>query len=295
MKSFKYILIIVLIIILIYSSVSCSEKKVNNKKTITLESICKTYPKELLSESRNVIVERLKCMDISNFAIDEDIYQSQLIIKLDDKVDDQLISMILTDQGVVNFLETLKRDDVLLKLHTRLNAECNKKLDSLLCITADKKYPDAIIGQANSTDTSAISKFFRSKTVKSMLPSNIKLCWSRFVSESKKLELYAVSTANSGISKTSIEEVHTSKDGKFIAVSMTFKHEYWAVLEKLTKRNLNKAIAFVVDGRVYSAPVVSSAIAGGKVEVTGNFTEADANSIVAIIRCGELPLDFKIK
>lgn len=295
MKSLKYILIIVLIIILIYSSISCSEKKVNNQKTITIESTCKTYPKELLSESKNVIVERLKGMNISNFTIDEDIYQSQLIVTLDDKVDKQLISMILKDQGVVDFLETLKRDDVLLKLHTRLNAECNKKLDSLLGITADKKYPDAIIGQANSTDTFAISKFFRSKTVKSMLPSNIKLCWSRFVSESKKLELYAVSTENSGINKASIEEVHTFKEGKYIAVSMTFKHEYWGILENLTKRNLNKAIAFVVDGRVYSAPIVTSSIAGGKVEVTGNFTEADANSIVAIISCAELPLDFMIK
>lgn len=234
-------------------------------------------------------------MNIYNFTIYEDIYQSQLIIKLDEKIDNQFISMILTEQGTMNLLETYKREDVLMKLHKGLNAECNQKLDSLLGITADKQYPDAIIGQANSADTFAISKFFRSKTVKSMLPPSIKFCWSKFVSESKKFELYAVSTANSGISKTSIDEVHVSKEVKYIAVSMTFKHEYWGILENLTKRNLNKAIAFVVDGRVYSAPIVTSAIAGGKVEVTGNFTEADANSIVAIISCAELPLDFQVK
>ncbi len=295
MKSLKCVLIAVLIIILIYSSISCSDQSINKQKTIVLESTCKTFPNELLSESSKVIADRLRCINISNFTIDEDIYQSRLIIKLDDKGDTQLISMVLTEQGTVNFQETHKREDVLMNLHKGLSTECNQKLDSLLGITTDKKYPDAIIGQANSRDTFAINKFFRSKAVKSMLPSNIKFCWSKYVSESNRLELYAVSTEKSGIDKTSIEGVRVSKDAKYISVLISFKQEYYRALEDLTKRSMDKSIAFLVDGRVYSAPIVKSVISGGKVEVTGGFSEEEANRLVAIISCGELPLDFQIK
>jgi SecD/SecF fusion protein len=295
MKSFKYILIIVLIIIMIYSSISCSTNNSNTQKSITLQCSNAIFPKELLSESSKIMAERLKCLNFDNFTIDEDTFQSQMVVKLDDKANIPFVSEILSIQGKVNFLETFNREEVLKNLRHKLKSDCVQILDSLLGITSAKKYPDAIIGHAEVKDTFAISKFFRSKTVKSMLPTNTKFYWSKFVSESNRFELYAISLENSGINKASIEEIHVSKDAKYIAVSMTFKHEYWSVLENLTKRNIDKSIAFLVDGRVYSAPIVRSEISGGKIEITGNFTEEDANSIVAIISGGELPLDFQVK
>lgn len=294
MKSFKNILIIVLIILMFCAMFACT-KSSNNQKSITLQCSNTTFPKELLSESSKVMVERLKCLNFNNFTIEEDTYQSQILIELDDRASISFISEILSVPGRVNFRETFDREDLLKNLRHELKSDCIHLLDSLLGINSSKKYPDAIIGQAEAKDTFAISKFFRSKTVKSLLPSNTKLCWSKYINESHKLELFAISNDDSGINKSSIEEIHVSKDDKYIGVSMTFKHEYWSVLENLTKRNINKSIAFVLDGRVYSSPIVRSVISGGKIEITGNFSEADANSIVTIISSGELPLDFQVK
>lgn len=295
MKTFKYIVIGVIIIIMIYSSISCTVNSNKNQKSITLQSLSQTFPTELLSESSKIMVKRLKCLNINNFTIDEDIYQSQIVVKLDDKENLKSLSEILSVQGKVNFLETFKREEVLKNLHAGLKPICAQTLDSLLGLGNGKDYIEAIIGQAETKDTFAISKFFRTKTVKSMLPPHIKFCWSKQISESNKFELYAVSTSNNGINETSLSDVHVSKEGKGFSVSMAFKQEHWNVLENLTKNNMNNAIAFVVDGRVYSAPIVRSIISGGKIEITGGFSEEEANTLVAIISCGEMPLGFQVK
>ena len=179
MKTLKYIFIIVMIIIMIYSSISCSKNQNNNQKSITLQSLCKTFPIELLSESNGIMAKRLACLNINNFTIDEESYNSQLIVKVNDNVDIQLLSEVLTSRGNVNFLGTFNRENVLINLHKELTSNCIQKLDSLLGITDGKKYPDAVIGQAIAKDTFAISKFFRSRTVKSLLPSRINFCWSK--------------------------------------------------------------------------------------------------------------------
>lgn len=295
MKSLKYIIIGLLIIILIYSSISCTEKAANNQKTITLESIYKTFPKELLSESKSVMTKRLNCMNIKDFVIEENSFQSQITVTLSEKENIPAISKVLRAQGKASFLETYNGNEVLGKLRKGLKSDCSRVLDSILGVTSDKAYPDAIIGQANVKDTFAIGKFFRTKAVKSLLPPSAKLCWSLTPNSSNKFELFAVSAENHGIDETALSDIHTSKGENYFGVSMTFKQEYNKTLENLTTRNIDKAIAFLIDGKVYSAPIVRSAITGGKVEITGNFTEEDANSLVAIIGYGELPLDFLIK
>ncbi len=295
MKSLKYIIIGLLIIILIYSSISCTEKAVTNRKTITLESVVKTFPKELLSESKKIMVKRLECINIKDYVIEENIFQSQIVINLNEKENIKSIAEVLKSRGKASFLESFKRNEVLSNLRKGLKSDCSRVLDSILGITVDKAYPDAIIGQANVKDTFVIGKFFRAKAVKSILPSKAKLCWSLAPNSSNKFELYAVSTESYGLDETALSDIHTSKSENYFGVSMTFKQEYIKTLENLTSRNIDKAIAFLIDGKVYSAPVVRSAITSGKVEITGNFTEEDANGLVAIIGCGELPLDFLIK
>lgn len=280
---------------MIYSSIACTEKAANNQKTITLESISKTFPKELLSESKEIMARRLNSMNIKNFIIEENTFQSQIVVILNEKENIKAISDVLNARGKANFLETINRNEVLINLRKGLKSDCSQVLDSLLGITNDRTYLDVIVGQADAKDTFAIGKFFRAKAVKSLLPSSAKLCWSLTPNSSNKFELYAVSTESQGIDETALSDIHTSKDENYVGVSITFKQKYHKALENLTNKNINKTIAFLIDGKVYSAPIVRSAITSGKVEITGNFTEEDANSLVAIIGCGELPLDFQVK
>ncbi len=296
MNLLKYIFIGVIVSII---SSSCGTQSINNSnkdQVITLQSLSTSFPRELLSESSRIIAERLKCININNFTIEENIDQSQLIVTFDKKVDIQYLSEILPLQGKVNFFETYKREDVLKNLQKTIGLNCIQRIDSLLGISnIDKKYFEAIIGQAEVKDTSTINSSLKSDIVRSLLPTNIKFYWSNYLTESNKIELYAISSANSEINETTLKDVRASKDTKYIAISMTFKEDYWSAWENLTKKCMDKSIAFIVDNKVYSAPKVCSVISGGKIEITGNFSEKEANRLVAIIGCGRLPLDFQVK
>lgn len=51
----------------------------------------------------------------------------------------------------------------------------------------------------------------------------------------------------------------------------------------VTAANLNKRLAIVLDGHLYSAPVIRSQIAGGKTRITGNFSEDEAKDLTSRI------------
>jgi len=64
--------------------------------------------------------------------------------------------------------------------------------------------------------------------------------------------------------------------------------------ERMTTKNVNKALAIVMDGTVYSAPTVVSAIAGGNMEIAGNFSAEEARQLANMLSAGYLPLALDI-
>jgi SecD/SecF fusion protein len=66
------------------------------------------------------------------------------------------------------------------------------------------------------------------------------------------------------------------------------------IFAQLTRDNIGKAIAIVINGKVYSYPIVMSEIAEGKCMITGNFTEDEAKETAILLKSGTLPLDIKI-
>ena len=66
-------------------------------------------------------------------------------------------------------------------------------------------------------------------------------------------------------------------------ISVEFSEEGKELFAAITKENLNKRLAIVLDGQVYSAPVIRSEISGGKAQITGSFTEQEANELAAKI------------
>ena len=62
-----------------------------------------------------------------------------------------------------------------------------------------------------------------------------------------------------------------------------------AVFEKLTAENVGRAMAIVLDGKVYSAPVIQERIGGGRCSISGSFTVEEASDLAVILRAGSLP------
>ncbi len=155
-----------------------------------------------------------------------------------------------------------------------------------------------IVGYANHKDTSAINKYFAMKQVQDQLPKDLRLKWGVKAADGDKkgqtFELYAIkSTERNGRAPLEGDVVTDAKDvfdqfGK-PAVSMSMNSEgsrRWALM---TKQNIGKAIAIVLDGYVYSAPNVNSEITGGNSEITGHFTPEESKDLANVLKSGKMP------
>ncbi len=74
-----------------------------------------------------------------------------------------------------------------------------------------------------------------------------------------------------------------------IHVALEFNSRGGSIFERITGDNIGRRMAIVLDGKVYSAPVIQSRISGGKAVITGNFTLAEAQDLAVVLRAGSLP------
>ena len=77
------------------------------------------------------------------------------------------------------------------------------------------------------------------------------------------------------------------------AVSVTFDSKGAREFDLLTAANVGKRMAIVLDGMVYSAPVINERISGGRAVISGLFTTNEANDLAVVLRAGALPAPLK--
>jgi preprotein translocase subunit SecD len=98
------------------------------------------------------------------------------------------------------------------------------------------------------------------------------------------------------LNKENLLEVHADfNKPEYPTLCITFKENKWKVWESMTTRNMNKPVAFVVDDKVYSAPLIKDKISQGKISLTGSgFSKIEVRKLVAVISSGPVPLKFII-
>ncbi len=162
----------------------------------------------------------------------------------------------------------------------------------------------SLVGYANVRDTAAVNNIIHSATAKQVLPSDLKLLWSAKPADGLGVknvyELHAIKvTQSSGRAPLEGDVVTTASD-QFNSVSgtpevsMTMNSEGARRWAALTKANINKAIAIVLDGYVYSAPRVNGEISGGQSSITGNFTIEDTKDLANTLKSGRMPAPARI-
>ena len=84
---------------------------------------------------------------------------------------------------------------------------------------------------------------------------------------------------------TAIRSVNITKNAASGApeIDVEFSQEGKELFAAVTRENINKRLAIVLDGQVYSAPVIRSEISGGRAQITGHFTETEAKELAARI------------
>ena len=161
----------------------------------------------------------------------------------------------------------------------------------------------SLVGYANVRDTAAVNKMIYGSLAKQILPSDLKLLWSAKpedgLNKKNVYGLYALKvTSSDGRARLEGDVVTTAKDdfdehGR-PRVSMTMNSEGAREWAALTKANVGKAIAIVLDGVVYSAPRVDGEISGGQSVISGNFTIEDTKDLANTLKSGRMPAPAKI-
>lgn len=159
---------------------------------------------------------------------------------------------------------------------------------------------NCVVGYAIAKDTAAINAMVNSEAAKSILPADLKLAWGVKNASGMKanvFELYAL-RANNGLPSMQGDVIADAKDEfdqnhrPIVSMTMTTSGARdWATL---TKKNLKKCVAIVLDGYVYSAPVVQNEITGGNSQISGNFTTDDTRDLANVLKSGKMPAPTKI-
>ncbi len=157
------------------------------------------------------------------------------------------------------------------------------------------------VGYANVRDTAEVNKLIHSAEAKKVIPSDVKLLWSAKAVEGMKniFELHALKvTSSNGRAPLEGDVVVTAKDefdnyGR-PCVSMSMNNKGARLWAQLTKQNVGKAIAIVLDDAVYSAPRVNGEITGGNSQISGNFTIADTKDLANTLVSGRMPAPARI-
>ena len=213
------------------------------------------------------------------------------------------LAQLLADDDVV--VETVETDDVLAaelqQNQQDAQAEAayrkNNPLFSVLQPSGAKG--NACIGYANYADTARINKFLNMPQIKSLFPREFKPMWtvkaSQWIPGDNIFELVAIK-ATSRDGKAPLDggvvtdaRVQYGNTGGNPEVSMSMNAEGASVWARMTKDNIGKQIAIVLDGMVYSYPTVNGAIEGGSSQITGNFTLEEAEDLANVLKSGKLP------
>ena len=175
----------------------------------------------------------------------------------------------------------------------------NKAEHPLLSLLSLNNGNYSIVGYAQRKDMDEIDALLAK--VQNTLPKDLLLKWgvSPMDDKSQIYELYAIkSTERNGRAPLEGDVIVNAKEdfdqnGK-PSVSMSMNTEGSRRWAQLTKANIGRAIAIVLDDRVYSAPNVQNEITGGNSSITGNFTQEQTKDLSTVLKSGKMPAPAKI-
>lgn len=168
----------------------------------------------------------------------------------------------------------------------------------------------ALLGYCAPTDTAEFNNYLRIPQVAAMIPRNVKLFWGYKAEPMAQgpalVPVYCISAPAKG--RAALEgdvvtdaDYEKNPDGGGFMVRMYMNSEGADKWAKITEANMpageglpGKAIAIVLDGKVYSAPTVQNKITGGVSSITGRFTFEEAKSLAAVLKSGKLPVPATI-
>jgi SecD/SecF fusion protein len=164
--------------------------------------------------------------------------------------------------------------------------------------------PSSMVGLALGKDTAKVDKYLNMKQVKALFPRDVRFLWSqnpyKYDPTKSLYELHAIKiTTRDGRAPLDGDVITSARptsgaSGSEVKVDMTMNAEGAKTWARLTRENINRCLAVVLDGYVRSYPRVETEITGGSTQITGDFTIEEADDLANILKSGKLPAPAKI-
>ena len=216
---------------------------------------------------------------------------------------------ISADGDLADLVEQVSAEDSLAAANEAADAayEQYKKTNPLFAILnpsvtqSGQAARGPIVGTVLYTDTARVMEMLHSSVAQQVLPRDLRFHWTvKAIDEAGTYyQLIALKAQRDG--RASLEgDVITdaradfSQISAYANVSMSMNAEGAKAWQRITKDNIGKSIAIVLDGYVYSFPTVQSEIAGGNSQITGNFTVEEAKDLANTLKSGKMPAPARI-
>ena len=326
----KTYFITVAIITIVFSFGGCTMKEnFDYKATIVPESKSSVITLNNMNSAAEIISRRLNnSLGIRKERMKLDVTENQISLTLSKTDTSKIpsIKKIITGYARLEFWETYENSEIIGYL-----TKANNLLREMK-IVPDVKYSSTqnvlisqnplfgilkpmitaqgeplrscLIGLASEKDTAKVDRYLQMPQVRALFPGDLKLIWSQnpyeYGPSKGAYELHAIKvTTQDGKAPLDGSVIISAKlvsgsSKSDIKIDLTMNAEGANTWAGITRKNINRCIAVVLNGYVRSYPRVQTEISGGNSEITGNFTIEEANDLVNIFKSGELPFELKI-
>jgi SecD/SecF fusion protein len=164
--------------------------------------------------------------------------------------------------------------------------------------------PSCLIGLVNAKDTSMVNELLRMEEISNLFPRDMKFYWSRYpyeYDETKSFyELHAIKVSqidgNAPLTGEVIVSAEAKPAGSDVLLRFAMNAEGAKIWSRMTRDNIDRCIAVIIDDRVRSYPRVMNEITSGNTEITGDFTMAEAKYLSFLLNSGRngLPVNLRI-
>ena len=289
----------------LFATFDLKDRISQNSSDKDVEAVLRDEVKAAVDNSYNVLRSR-----IDRFGVVQPNIQAieggmgRIMIELPGVKEPERVRKLLQGSANLEFWETYSLDEISKVVYPALQ-DLDKKFEGNALMSkiqpANTSY--CTVGLAHYSDTAAINAMVASAEAKMILPRDLRLMWSVDAYEgdstSTIFELNAIKvTERNGRAPVEGEVISDAKAGfdnngaPCVDMQMNIDgSRKWAAL---TKKNLHRAIAIVLDGYVYSAPMVQSEITGGRSQITGNFTIEATQDLANVLRSGKMAAPVRI-
>ncbi|MCM1483864.1 MAG: protein translocase subunit SecD [Muribaculaceae bacterium] len=274
-----------------------------------VEAALKQEVKDRVSSSTNVLRSRIDQFGVVAPNIQELENDGQILLELPGVKEHDRVRELLKSSANLEFYETMPVSDfqnALSELERTLAADTVGKYRTFFGNFMQLGDPRGVtVGVATSAQRAAIDSIIASDAARRILPSNLRLAWEvkpqtvemtdTATKARRSIDLYSLLALKTSNGKAALAgDVVTSASNEFDNmvggnyVSMNMKPDAAKQWARLTAANVQKQVAVVLDGQVYSAPVVQNPIEGGRTQITGNFTTDEAKDLANVLKSGKM-------